>query len=322
MLAIIAFFITSKNLTVFLTKFYIVCSFVLIFLQKINSCNIKKYVHILLLLLSQFVVSQNDSILKGKIIVETNDNDGITIVNISNKTNTISGNGGYFKIKAKVNDTIMFSAIHLVGKKHIVTKKDYGKDLLFIKLEIYTRHIKEIMITNADGITAESLGLVPKGQKRYTPAERRVKTAGDWSGTGIDGALLSLDPLLNAISGRTKQLKAELEVERKEFLQNKINANFDTEFIPEEYAEGYVFYIVEDSEIKAAAKAKNKTLLNFRMSALAIDFLKLKNLQPYYPKPVETEKIIEEKTKTSTIPLENKATTEEVNPKIEPKKDE
>jgi hypothetical protein len=279
---------------------------------------LKKYLYILFLTLSQVVVSQNDSILKGKIIVETNDNEGITIVNISNKTNTISGSGGYFKIKAKANDTIMFSAIHLVGKKHIVTKRDFGKDLLFIKLEIYTRHIKEIMVTNADDINAESLGLVPKGQKKYTPAERRVKTAGDWSGTGIDGALLSLDPLLNAISGRTKQLKAELEVERKEFLQSKIYANFDSEFImnqlhiPEEYIEGYVFYIVEDAELKAAAKAKNKTLINFRMSALAVEYLKLKNLQPYYPKPVETEKITEEKTENTTI----------IKPETEPKKDE
>ena len=294
-----------------------VCDFVLIFLHKINSCIIKKYLLILLLTLSQVVVSQNDSIIKGKIVVETNDNEGITIVNISNKTNTISGNGGYFKIKAKVNDTIMFSALHLVAKKHVITKKDFGKDLLFIKLDIYTKHIKEIMVTNADDITAESLGLVPKGQKRYTPAERRLKTAGDWSGTGIDGALLSLDPLLNAISGRTKQLKAELEVERKEFLQNKINANFDTEFItnqlhiPEEYAEGYVFYIVEDAELKAAAKAKNKTLITFRMSALAVDYLKLKNLQPYYPKIVETKKS-EEKTENLTVPK----------PEIEPKKDE
>ena len=278
----------------------------------------KNYLQILFLLLSQFAVSQNDSIIKGKIIVETSDNDGITIVNISNKTNTISGNGGYFKIKAKLNDTIMFSAIHLVGKKHVVTKKDFGKDLLFIKLDIYTRHIKEIMVTNADDITAESLGLVPKGQKKYTPAERRVKTAGDWSGTGIDGALLSLDPLINAISGRTKQLKAELEVERKEFLKSKIYANFDSEFIinqlhiPEEYVEGYVFYIVEDAELKAAAKAKNKTLINFRMSALAVDYLKLKNLQPYNPKPAESEKTSEEKNENTTI----------IKPESEPKKDE
>jgi hypothetical protein len=289
---------------------------------------LKKHLHILFLLLSQFGISQNDSIIKGKIIVETNDNDGITIVNISNKTNTISGNGGYFKIKAKVNDTIMFSAIHLVGKKHIVTKKDFGKDLLFIKLDIYTRHIKEIMVTNADDLNAESLGLVPKGQKKYTPAERRVKTAGDWSGTGIDGALLSLDPLINAISGRTKKLKAELEVERKEFLQSKINANFDSEFImnqlhiPEEYVEGYVFYIVEDAELKAAAKAKNKTLITFRMSALAVEYLKLKNLQPYYPKPVETEKKVEKKTENTTNYQEEKSKNLEVKPETEPKKDE
>jgi len=260
------------------------------------------------------VVSQNDSIIKGKIIVETNDNEGITIVNISNKINTISGNGGYFKIKAKVNDTIMFSAIHLVGKKHIITKKDFGKDLLFIKLDIYTRHIKEIMVTNADDINAESLGLVPKGQKKYTPAERRLKTAGDFNGQFGLNTAFSIDPLLNAISGRTKQLKAELEVERKEFLQYKINSNFDSEYImnqlhiPEEYVQGFVFYIVEDEELKNAAKAKNKTLIAFRMSALAVDFLKLKNLQPYYPKPVEPEKSTEENSVPET--------------EIEPKKNE
>jgi hypothetical protein len=236
--------------------------------------------------------------------VETNDNEGITIVNISNKTNTISGKGGYFKIKAKVNDTIMFSAIHLVGKKHIITKKDFGKDLLFIKLDIYTRHIQEIMVTNADDITAESLGLVPKGQKKYTPAERRLKTAGDFNGQFGLNTAFGIDPLINAISGRTKQLKAELEVERKEFLQYKINTNFDSEYImnqlhiPEEYVQGFVFYIVEDEELKNAAKAKNKTLISFRMSALAVDYLKLKNLQPNYSKPVEPEKSIEENTVT------------------------
>ncbi len=272
----------------------------------------KTVLQILILLIAQIVFSQNDSIIKGKIIVETNDNEGITIINVSNKTNTISGNGGYFKIKAKINDTIMFSAIHLVGKKHIITKKDFGKDLLFIKLEIYTRHIKEIMVTNADDITAESLGLVPKGQKKYTPAERRVKTAGDFNGQFGLNTAFSIDPLLNAISGRTKQLKAELEVERKEFLQYKINANFDSELImnqfhiPEDYVSGFVFYIVEDEELKAAAKAKNKTLISFRMSALAVDFLKLKNLQPYYPKPVELEKSTEENITVPKTELEPK----------------
>ena len=115
-------------------------------------------------------MSQNDSILKGKISIETNNNDGITIVNISNKTNTISGNGGYFNIKAKVNDTLLFSAIHLDVEKHVLKKEDFGKDLLFIKMTPKSKTIERILITSNTVITAENLGLVPKGQKRYTVA--------------------------------------------------------------------------------------------------------------------------------------------------------
>lgn len=247
--------------------------------------------NILLFVFSQSIVAQTDSIIKGKIIVETNDTDGITIVNLSNKNTTISENGGYFKIKANVNDTIMFSAIHLEAKKHVVTSKDFGTNLLFIKLKIYTRHIKEIMITNGDGINAESLGLVKRGQKQYTPAERRLKTAGDWSGNGINGGIASLDPLFNWLSGRTKQLKKELEIERKEFLQERITNNIEKEYIihqlkiPEEYVDGFIFYIVEDNELIGFINTKNKTMFAFRLSALATEYLKIKEIDINKPEP-------------------------------------
>jgi hypothetical protein len=51
---------------------------------------------------------------------------------------------------------------------------------------------------NESTITAESLGIIPYGQKKYTPAERKLYTA--TSGGGIDG-------LLNTISGRKAMLK-------------------------------------------------------------------------------------------------------------------
>lgn len=225
--------------------------------------------------------SQNDSIINGKIIVETNDTDGITIVNMSNKNTTISSNGGYFSIKANVKDTLMFSAIHLEAKKHVVSPNDFKKELLFIKLEIHTKHIKEIMITNSD-ITAESLGLVPKGQKTYTPAERRLKAASALDGQWGLNTFFSIDPLLNWITGRTAQLKKELEIERKEFLQIKINTTFEKEYltevlkIPADYVDGFVFYIVEDKELVDAVKLRNKTKVAFRLSELATEYLKLK----------------------------------------------
>ena len=243
---------------------------------------LKLIFNILTFLCLQFTLAQNDSIVKGKIIVETNDNDGVTIINLANKNSTISENGGYFKIKAKVNDTIMFSAIHLEARKIVITKKDFGPNLLFIKLKIHTKHIKEIMITNGDGINAESLGLVKKGQKQYTPAERRLKTASALDGQWGLNTAFSIDPLFNWLSGRTKQLKKELEVERKEFLQEKIINNFERDYIiqilkiPDEYVDGYIFYVVEDQTLVDALKAKNKTMVSFRLSYLATDYLKLK----------------------------------------------
>ena len=250
---------------------------------------LKLIFNILTFLCLQFTLAQNDSIVKGKIIVETNDNDGVTIINLANKHSTISENGGYFKIKAKVNDTIMFSAIHLEARKIVITKKDFGPNLLFIKLKIHTKHIKEIMITNGDGINAESLGLVKKGQKQYTPAERRLKTASALDGQWGLNTAFSIDPLFNWLSGRTKQLKKELEVERKEFLQEKIINNFERDYIiqilkiPDDYVDGYIFYVVEDQTLVDAIKARNKTMVSFRLSFLATEYLKLKQIKPKEP---------------------------------------
>lgn len=243
----------------------------LYFYKKINSCIIKNYLQILLLLLSQFVMSQNDSILKGKIIIETNDNGGITIVNISNKTNTISGNGGYFKIKAKVNDTLFFSAIHLDVVKHIITERDFGKDLLFIKMTPRSKTIEQILITNNSVITPESLGLVPKGQKRYTVAERRLYTGSSGIGIGT---------LVNLITGYKKELKRNVETEKKEMLQDKILKQFEKEYfvktlkIPDEYIKGFLFYACEDKSFVDLFKGQDKMKQMFKLSDLATEYLK------------------------------------------------
>jgi hypothetical protein len=217
------------------------------------------------------VVSQNDSILKGKISIETNNNDGITIVNISNKTNTISGNGGYFNIKAKVNDTLLFSAIHLDAEKHVLKKEDFGKDLLFIKMTPKSKTIERILITSNTVITAENLGLVPKGQKRYTVAERRLYTGTNGIGIGT---------LVNLITGYRKELKNNVEVEKKEMFQEKILKQFEKEYftntlkIPEIYVNGFLFYISEDKETVDLFKSKDKMMQMFKLSELATEYLK------------------------------------------------
>lgn len=228
------------------------------------------------------MVSQNDTIIQGKIIVETNNNNGITIVNISNKTNTISGNGGYFKIKAKVNDTLLFSAIHLDVIKHIIIEKDFGKDLLFIKMTPKSKTIEQILITSNTIITPESLGLVAKGQKRYTVAERRLHAGNTGIGIGA---------LVNLITGYTKELKKNVEIEKKELLQEKILKQFEKEYftntlkIPENYISGFLFYISEDKKTVELFKSNDKMMQMFKLSDLATEYLK--TIETQSPKKIE-----------------------------------
>lgn len=244
-----------------------------------------KKIIFILTFFSQFSFAQTDTLIKGKISVDTNDNDGVTIVNLSKKTSTVSFNGGFFKIKANTNDTLFFSSINMYAKKVIISQRDLKSELLLVKMEIQQKMIKEIMITNNNNITAESLGLVPYGQKKYTTAERRLKTATDFAGLD-QGITLSVDAVINMLSGRTKQLKRELEIERKEILQDKITRSFERETItkkykiPDENIDGFLFYLADEPKIMEAVKLKNKDLIHFYLSELATEYIKLKNIIP------------------------------------------
>jgi hypothetical protein len=212
----------------------------------------------------------NDSLIKGKISVETNDVDGIEVINLSSKSKTISSNGGFFSIKAKEKDTIQFKALHLDTKNYVLKKEDFKNNLLLVQLTIHTELLKEVTVTK-NGITAESLGIIPKGQKKYTTAERKLETAK----SGV------VDPLINWISGRTEQLKKEATLEQKERLQTKITTAYEKEYlinvlgIPEIYINGFLFYVVEDYNLAEAVKLKNKTKIEFILLELSKEYLKI-----------------------------------------------
>lgn len=246
------------------------------FYKKLILLLIKKYIQIVFLLLFQIVVSQNDSIIKGKIIVDTNYNDGVTIVNISNKTNTISGNGGYFVIKATVNDTLLFSSLHFDVIKLKITQRDFGQNLLFVKMTPRSKLIEKILITDQTVITAESMGLIPKGQKRYTVAERRILSS--------EVGKVSVGGIINAITGYNKELKKNLEIEKKEMLIEKIRNQFEKDYfvstlqIPENYIDGFLYYIGEDKKSYEILNDTDKYTKMFKLADLAVEYLK--TIQP------------------------------------------
>jgi len=237
------------------------------------------------------VLSQNDSIVSGKIVSESSLLEGIHVINLSKRNGAVTDSRGHFQIKAKVSDTLQFSAVNLKATRHVLKASDFSNDLLLIKMESLITELEEVAIINYKNINAVALGIVPANQKTYTPAERKLKTASEFKPEstfyfgGTTGVSLSFDAILNAISGRTTMLKNELVVERKELLQAKTSDYFERKYfietlkIPDEFVDGFLFYIVENEKFVNAMKDKNKTMATFVLSELAVEYLKLKELE-------------------------------------------
>lgn len=146
-----------------------------------------------------------------------------------------------------------------------------------------TIELNEVVINKHSNITAENLGIIPKDQVKLTTAERRLQTAGEFKPImllGLLGGSVPLDPLINAITGRTKMLKKDLAVERKEFLMVKLGNLFEDKYyvetlkIPEELIKGFQYYCIENPDFARSLKEKNKTMTMFLIVGLASEFNK------------------------------------------------
>lgn len=231
------------------------------------------------------VLSQNDTFVKGKIVSESSFLEGIHVINLSKRNGAITDARGYFQIKAKVSDTLQFSAVNLKATRYVLKESDLSNDLLLIKMESLITELEEVAIINYKNINAVALGIIPANQRTYTPAERKLAASEDfkwYSPLLIPLGGMSVDGLINSISGRTTMLKKELVVERKELLQAKTSDYFERKYfietlkIPDEYVDGFLFYIVENEKYVNAMKDKNKTMVTFVLSELAVEYLKLK----------------------------------------------
>ena len=246
-----------------------------------------KTLFFLFLLFPIIVFCQNDTIISGKVVSESNNLEGIHVINISKKTAGITDARGYFKITAKISDTLQFSAVHLNATQHVIREIDFKGEVLFIQMKSLISQLDEVILNGYKNINAVSLGIVPANQRTYTPAERKLYTAGgfEWySPLLIPLGGMDVDGMINAITGRTAMLEKALVIEKKEMLQAKTTDYFEPAYftetlkIPKEYVEGFLFYIAENAKYAQAMKDKNKTMATFILSELAAEFIKLKEL--------------------------------------------
>lgn len=232
---------------------------------------INKIVLILILILTQVSFGQNTASkeILGQILEQSTSVEGVNIVNNTTQMATISDANGMFSIVVKEGDVLVFSAVNLEGVRYRITADDLILNSLKIKMSAKEVELKEVIVNENANITAENLGIIPYGQKKYTPAERKVYTA----------TSTSVDKLLNMISGRTTMLKKEVNVEKKEALFRKMEYLFEENYytdrlkIPVDDIKGFQLYCVDDGEFAVSLDTKNKTMSMFLITDLARRYL-------------------------------------------------
>lgn len=223
---------------------------------------------------------QKETMISGRTILNEKGIEGIYVKNESSNETTNSDTDGRFNIKCQLGDVLYFSSVNTETIRKKITIKEYQSNNLVVSMTSKTIDLNEVIINNKT-ITAEKIGIIPENQKKYTPAERRLKTAGDFKPIhllSLLGGTLPLDPIINKISGRTKRLKKELEIEKKEHLFNRLKALYKDEFyiinlkISKIYINAFRYFCIENQFLVSYLTTGNKQLLELSMSELAITF--------------------------------------------------
>lgn len=240
-----------------------------------------KSIIIFLFFAQTFAQTPTLTLLKGKITSQIKELNDVYVANLRSESTTTTDSNGNFSMFVKVGDTLQYSGLQIITKKAVITENDLAKQLYVENLEVKVNPLDEVEIKQYPNINAVSLGILQKPAKVYTPAERKLKAATALDGKIGFGGAMSIDPLLNAISGRTTLLKKELAVEKKEKLLQKIEYLFKEDYflenlkIPKEYLRGFWYYAVEDLKLVTALNAKNKIMARFIFSDLATKYLEI-----------------------------------------------
>lgn len=219
-------------------------------------------------------------------IVESNTSlENINIVNKTTYSYAITNVKGEFKIIAKLNDTLQFSSMLHKTKYVVVDKNILFLKTMRVKLEDQINQLKEVTVGNTlsgdlfkdikdvkgkPPINFYDVGIPGYTGKVATQSERRLNEAT----TG--GGFIPLNPILNAISGRTKQLKNQIKLEEAEALIKSIKGKLSKDFFAsnplEEDLRMDFFYFCADDE-HFIKYCKNET--DFKI----MTFLRMKYLQ-------------------------------------------
>ncbi len=201
--------------------------------------------------------------LDGKVQNKGRNIPDVHVMNITANKATITDANGNFSIAVQLNDTIQFSAVQFKRKTLVVTASVLQSKSMIVPLEEFVNELDEVVVRpydltgdisrdmerlNTGGVvTASTLGLPNAYARDWTQSERKLNEAT----TG--GGIVPLNPILNAITGRTKMLKKRLARDEKYARTGRVRDFYvDSLFIkelkiPKEKIEDFMYFCEVDT---------------------------------------------------------------------------
>lgn len=199
--------------------------------------------------------------------------ENIHVLNVSSEKSSITNSKGEFTIEASEGDVLVFSAVHLDFWRQSVKQDDFDTATIKVNMTLKTTQLSEVVITDEAPFTAQSLGIINYTPKTMTVAQRRLNAAKS------GGGFLSVDALLNWISGRTNKLKQNIALEKSERLRTRLMLYFNENYcmehlkIPKDYVSGFTYFAIDDQDLVQYLEQKNQEMVRFLLADIAKEYI-------------------------------------------------
>lgn len=226
-------------------------------------------VFIILFFINFFAVSQESKLLQGQILTDSILPANIHVVNLSLKEGVTSDQAGRFYIRARPDDSLLFSSVQFQNRVIRVKKEQFEAGEMQVRLFLARNELDEVRISDLklSGVLDKDVGRIeifdrtkfgiPYARKGPTQTERKLYTA-----TTSPGGI-PLDLLLNTINGKIKMLKKVKANDELSAAVNKALDRFGREFfeseleIPEAEVVNFIYYCARDQNFSIFLNSEN-----------------------------------------------------------------
>lgn len=238
-----------------------------------------KITSLLFLLISCISYSQTEKLIHGKVSYQDSYQKNVDVINFTTKKMTNTNVSGEFDIHAKIGDALILMSENFADQKYILTKEDFEKGSVLIKLIEKPIALDEVEIKLVKDLKMATVSYNDIKMTKIEKEQARPKNTDVYTGEMINGMdFVQIGKMIGKLFKSKKPKTSTTEVTFTEYSKANFNPSFYTKTLKlkTEDTSRFIDYCQADSKSKTAMESNNElTILEFLMEKKT-EFDKLK----------------------------------------------